>query len=182
VPLWKYRHRVYWILWYSLSILKVTFLKSNPFRFKETLISFNIKWKWHHKKGDAIRHCAMGNVDRSYFQPNKLLINLFSILWHKVWVLIYNMFIFEKVGHSKFVEMHGDTSDFFKLRSIYRTVADRLVSTLIPLQLENRLWTTVVLFHCCTLIWGLINNNYNLYLFQFMTVCVNIRSCYICIP
>jgi hypothetical protein len=22
------------------------------------------------------------------------------------------MFIFEKVGHSKFVEMHGDTSDF----------------------------------------------------------------------
>ena len=49
------------------------------------------------------------------------------------------MFIFEKVGHSKFVEMHGDTSDFFKLRSIYRTVADRLVSTLIPLQLENRL-------------------------------------------
>ena len=65
------------------------------------------------------------------------------------------MLIFEKVGHSKFVEMHGDTSDFFrsasksdryfffykfyKLRSIYRTVADRPVSTLIPLQLENRL-------------------------------------------
>jgi hypothetical protein len=23
------------------------------------------------------------------------------------------MFIFEKVGHSKFVEMHGDTSDFY---------------------------------------------------------------------
>jgi hypothetical protein len=41
--LWKYRHRVYWILCYSLSILKVTFLKSNLFRFKETLISFNIK-------------------------------------------------------------------------------------------------------------------------------------------
>ena len=50
------------------------------------------------------------------------------------------MFIFEKVGHSKFVEMHGDTSDFFqfasnpigmfylKLRSIYRTVADRPVA------------------------------------------------------
>ena len=62
------------------------------------------------------------------------------------------MFIFEKGGHSKFVEMHGDTSDFFrsasksdqyffylKLRSIDRTVADRPVSTLIPLQLENRL-------------------------------------------
>ena len=44
-------------LWYSLSILKVTFLKSNPFRFKETLILFNIKYKWHHEKGGAIRHC-----------------------------------------------------------------------------------------------------------------------------
>ena len=30
-------------LWYSFSILKVTFLKSNPFQFKETLISFNVK-------------------------------------------------------------------------------------------------------------------------------------------
>ena len=60
------------------------------------------------------------------------------------------MLIFEKVGHSKFVEMHGDTLDFFdplpnpigifyQLQSIYRTVADRPVSTLIPLQLENRL-------------------------------------------
>jgi hypothetical protein len=31
----------------------------------------------------------------------------------------------------------------------------------------------VVLFHCCTLIWGLTNNNYNLYfkLLQFMTQC-----------
>jgi hypothetical protein len=28
------------------------------------------------------------------------------------------MFIFEKVGHSKFVEMYGDTSDFFGSASI----------------------------------------------------------------
>jgi hypothetical protein len=42
--------------------------------------------------------------------------------------------------------------------------ADRPVSTLIPLQLKKRLCTTVVLFHCCTLIWGLTNNNYSLYL------------------
>jgi hypothetical protein len=48
------------------------------------------------------------------------------------------------------------------------------LSTLIPLQFENRLWTVVV-FHCCTLIWGLTNNNYNLYLLQFMTVSVNIH-------
>ena len=35
--LWKYRHRVYWYLSHPLSILKVIFLKSNPFRFEETL-------------------------------------------------------------------------------------------------------------------------------------------------
>ena len=63
---------------------------------------------------------------------------------------------------------------FYKLRSIYRTVADRPVSTLIPLQLEHRLWTIVVLFHCCTLIWGLTNNNYNLYLLQFLWLSVSI--------
>ena len=34
---------MYGILWYSLSILKVTLLKNNSFRFKKTLISFNIK-------------------------------------------------------------------------------------------------------------------------------------------
>jgi hypothetical protein len=33
---------------------------------------------------------------------------------------------------------------------------------LIPLQLKHKLWTTVVLFHCCNLIWGLRNNNYSL--------------------
>jgi hypothetical protein len=66
---------------------------------------------------------------------------------------------------------------FYKLWSIYRTVADRPVSTLIPLQLEHRLWTIVVLFHCCTLIWGLTNNNYNLYLLQFMTVTVSVNIC-----
>jgi hypothetical protein len=40
---------------------------------------------------------------------------------------------------------------------------------------KNRLWTTVlvVLFHCCTLIWGLTNNNYNPYLLQFMSPCIS---------
>jgi hypothetical protein len=51
----------------KLSILKVTFLKSNPFRFKETLISFNSKLRWRREKGDASRHCVMGNVDQRYF-------------------------------------------------------------------------------------------------------------------
>jgi hypothetical protein len=116
-------------------------------------------------------------IEATFNQTNFWLI-FFSILWHKVWVLIYNMFIFEKVGHSKFVERHGDTSDFFSIRfqigSVFFFINCDLfieLSTLIPLQLENRLWTTVVLFYCC-----------NLYLLQFMTVSVNIRSCYICIP
>jgi hypothetical protein len=99
---------------------------------------------------------------------------------------------FEKVDHSKFVEMHGDTSDFFRSTS----KSDRyffincdlfielLLTDLCLLQLENRLWTTVlvVLFHCCTLIWGLTNNNYNPYLLQFMTVSVNIRSAIFAFP
>ena len=33
------------------------FVKSNPFRFKETFISFNNKWKWWHLKGDTIHSC-----------------------------------------------------------------------------------------------------------------------------
>ena len=59
------------------------------------------------------------------------------------------MFIFEKVGHSKFVEMHGDTLDFFDSLpnpiGIFFIKCDLFiellltVSTLIPLQLENRL-------------------------------------------
>ena len=60
------------------------------------------------------------------------------------------MFIFEKVGHSKFVEMHGDTSDFFQSTSksdryffincdLFIELLLTDLSTLISLQLENRL-------------------------------------------
>ena len=53
----------------------------------------------------------------------------------------------------------------------------RPVWMLKPLQLKkNRPLTTVVLFHCCTLIWSLTNNNYNPYLLQFLTVSFNIRT------
>jgi hypothetical protein len=30
------------------------------------LILFNNKQHWRHFKGDATRHCAMGNVDRTF--------------------------------------------------------------------------------------------------------------------
>ena len=39
--LWNCLYRVYWNLSYPLSILKVIFLKSDPFRFKETIILVN---------------------------------------------------------------------------------------------------------------------------------------------
>jgi hypothetical protein len=51
-----------------LSFLKVIFLKSNPFWFKEIVILVNNKQKWRHQKGYAIKHYAMRNVDhRSHF-------------------------------------------------------------------------------------------------------------------
>ena len=106
-------------LWYSLSILKVTFLKSNPFLFKETLAprergrNQTLQWEML--------------IEATFNQTNFWFI-FFSILWHKVWVLIYNMFIFEKVGHSKFVERHGNTSDFFSIHFQIRSVLFLLIA------------------------------------------------------
>ena len=45
-------------------------------------------------------------------QMNFLVI-FFSFLWHKILFLIYNMFIYVKVGNSKFVEMRENASDFY---------------------------------------------------------------------
>jgi hypothetical protein len=47
---------------YSLDILKVIFLKRNPFRLKEMTTNKNGAIK-----RDAIMHDAMGYVDQSYF-------------------------------------------------------------------------------------------------------------------
>jgi hypothetical protein len=61
---------------------------------------------------------------RSYFPQTKLLIYFFSFLCHKIIVLISNMFIYAKIGNSKFVEMHGNASDTWHRVNItiYRTV------------------------------------------------------------
>ena len=45
----------------------------------------------------------------------------FSFVWHKILVLIFNMFIYVKVGHSKFVEMHGNASDFYWSTLVFYT-------------------------------------------------------------
>ena len=117
---------------YSLSILKVTFLKSNPFRFKETnFVQYQIKMAPQER---GLNQTLWQSVLREMLieanQANFWFI-FFSILWHKVWVLIYNIFIFEKVGYSKFVEMHGDTSDFFRSAS----KSDRYFFSLIAIYL-----------------------------------------------
>jgi hypothetical protein len=49
--------------------------------------------------------------------------------------------------------------------------------------LDGRLlWTTVAFLCCCNLIWGLANNNYSLYILQFLTDSGNLHLCYIFIP
>ena len=129
----------------------------------------------------------MGNADWTFY-PKLLLtkgtIDVFflSFLWHKILVLIFNMFIYVNVGHSKFVKMHGDGSDFYRSALVFYTrhrvnitiyLSNCLhthMLTLMPLQLINKLWTTVALFHCCNLIWGLTNNNYSLYLITYFKV------------
>jgi hypothetical protein len=75
----------------------------------------------------------------------------FSILWHKVWVLIYKMFIFEKVGHSKFVEMHGNTSDFFQSARI--AVFRECVKERTLYKLRLRFYLLVLCVYTFLLIW-----------------------------
>jgi hypothetical protein len=89
VPFMKISTCVYWNLWYSLSILKVTFLKSNSFRFKETLIR-----SISNKNGTTRKEVQLGTVLRemlikSTFNQTNFWLIFFSILWHKIWVLIY---------------------------------------------------------------------------------------------
>jgi hypothetical protein len=126
------------------------------------------------------------NVD--IVQQNELLIYFFSFLWHKIIVLISNMFI-----NAKFVEMHVDASDIYPSASvfytrhrvnitIYRTVylhTDMCLQTLTHIQLKSKLWTTVAFLRCCNLIWGLANNNYSLYFLQFLTISHSV-AIYIC--
>ena len=125
---------------------------------------------------------------RSYFQHNKLLIYFFSFLWHKVIVLISNMFIYAKIGNSKFVEMHAIASDIYPSALVFYT-RHRLILRSIELFIYiqtcvnvnafqiKKIWTTVASLHCCNLIWGLANNNYSLYFLQFLMGTVAIYVC-----
>ena len=85
---------------------------------------------------------------------NKLFIYFFSFLWHKILVLIFNMFLYAKVGHSsKLVEMHTDALDFYwsiPVRLVFYTHNQvkncDLFIELLYIQsgaIKNILWTTV---------------------------------------
>ena len=70
--------------------------------------------------------------------------------------------------------------------TIYRTVylhTDMCLQTLTHIKLKNKLWTTVAFLRCCSLIlWDLTNNNYSLYVLQFLTISGNLHLCYVFIP
>jgi hypothetical protein len=122
---WKYRYRVYWNQSYPLSILKVIFLK----------LSF---WSVTNKNADIGKVTQSVTVKRemlteaTFNQTNFWFIHC-TFLWHKILALIFNMFIYSKVGHSKFVgtkctgtlyifnDLHPSLIGilFLKVRSIY---------------------------------------------------------------
>ena len=83
---------------------------------------FVSKQHWRHfGKGTQCGTVLPEMFVRSYFQQNKLLIYFFSFLWHKIIVLISNMFIYAKIGNSKFVEMHGVASDIYPSALVFYT-------------------------------------------------------------
>ena len=77
---------------------------------------------WTQKKcGTVLREMLTELFVRSYFQQNKLLIYFFSFLWNKIIVLISNMFIYAKIGNSKFVEMHRTLPDIYPSALVFYT-------------------------------------------------------------
>jgi hypothetical protein len=134
--------------------------------------------------------CWPNVLSEATFNKTNFWFFFFPFLWHKIIVLISNMFIYVKIGNSKFIEMHRRIPDIYPSTlvfytrhrvniTIYRTVYLHPDIMLMHIQSENRIWTTVALLHLCNLIWGLANDNYNLYFLQFLTDSDNLRLCYI---
>jgi hypothetical protein len=152
------------------------------------------KLQWHHfgkgtQCGTVLREMLTKLFVRSYFQQNKLLIYFFSFLWHKIIVLISNMFIYAKIAIQNSSDIYPSALVFYTRHqvniTIYRTVylhTDMCLQTLTHIQLKDKLWTTVAFLHCCNLMWDLANNNYSLYFLQFLTISGNLHLCYIFIP
>jgi hypothetical protein len=101
-------------------MLKVIFLESIPLRFIETLIPFigACVYMWPLKlklfvfvfrkqttisailergRGTVLPEMLTELFVRNYFQQNEHLIYFFSFLWHKIIILISNMFIYAKI-------------------------------------------------------------------------------------
>jgi hypothetical protein len=104
--------------------------------FKETLISFNNKQQWpigKWTKSDSgplesernptlcYEKCWPNFLSEATFSRTNFWLIIFSFLLHKILALVFNMFIYAKVGQSKFVEMHRDASDFYQSALIFYT-------------------------------------------------------------
>ena len=68
----------------------------------------------------------MRNVDQTFlseatFSRTNFRFIIFSFLLHKILAIVFNTFIYAKVGHSKFIEMHEDASDFYRSALVFYT-------------------------------------------------------------
>jgi hypothetical protein len=111
-----------YFIYVSFMKMSISCLLKSIVSVKETLISFNNKQRRHWKWTLCYGKCWPNFLSQATnFQQSELLIYIFSFLLHKIIVLIFNMFIYAKVGHSKFVEMHRDSSDFYRSALVFYT-------------------------------------------------------------
>ena len=65
--------------------------------------------------------CWPNFLSEAIFNKTNFWFIFFSFLWHKIIVLISYMFIYAKIGNSKFVEMHGVASDIYPSALVFYT-------------------------------------------------------------
>jgi hypothetical protein len=114
-----------WEKW-PLSILKVILLKSNTLRFLKKLefrsiTNNNGSLESERNLTQCYEKCWPNFLSEATFSRMNFWFIIFSFLLHKILALVFNMFIYAKVGHSKFVEMHGDASDFYRSALVFYT-------------------------------------------------------------
>ena len=107
-----------------ISILKVILLKSNTLRFLKKLYICSItnnNGPLESERNPTLCYekCWPNFLSEATFSRTNFWFIIFSFLLHKILALVFNMLIYAKVGHSKFVEMHGDASDFYRSALVF---------------------------------------------------------------
>ena len=90
------------------------------------------------------RKCWPNFLFEATFNKANFWLIFFSFLWHKIIVLISNIFIYAKVGNSKFVEMHGTLSGIYPSSLVFYTqhrVNITVILTLINVCVQHQLLT-----------------------------------------